>query len=174
MPEVSTTSLDFPFVGKVILTGVLTTRTGLHVGAGDAGVNPRGVDAPLVRDPMSRRHEPATDKTTEALPYIPGSSLRGKLRMLLVRKLGKPVEEIARAGGKPIRLHSCQEERCEVCRLFGSVPQRKSGQGDDPWSLPAALHLTDLRLTEEARTRFQRELKSENALDRITAQSNPR
>jgi CRISPR type III-A-associated RAMP protein Csm4/CRISPR type III-A-associated RAMP protein Csm3 len=174
MPEASTTSLDFPFFGKVILTGILTTRTGLHVGAGGAGINPRGVDAPLIRDPMSRRPDPATDKTTEALPYIPGSSLRGKLRMLLVRKLGKSVEEVARAGGKPIHLHSCPEEKCEVCRLFGSVPQRKPGQGDDPWSLPAALHLTDLRLTEEARARFQRELKSENALDRITAHSNPR
>jgi CRISPR type III-A-associated RAMP protein Csm4/CRISPR type III-A-associated RAMP protein Csm3 len=114
-----------------------------------------------------------------SLPYIPGSALRGKLRMLLVRKLDKPIRKVAQAGGRPIRLHFCQDENCEVCRLFGSVPppdrEEVKGQAStrEPWSLPAALHVTDLRLHDPAQF-GQSERKNENALDRMTAQSNPR
>lgn len=178
MPETRTTRPDLPFVGKVTLSGTLTTRTGLHVGAGGAGINPRGVDAPLIRDPMARRAA-QPGQMADPLPYVPGSSLRGKLRMLLVRKLDKPIQEVAGAGGRAIRLHSCQDEACEVCRLFGSVPPldlkkpEKQGEAAAPWSLSAALHVADLRL--QAPQQFaQNELKGENALDRVTARSNPR
>ena len=158
---------DFPFIGKITLSGTLKTRTGLHIGAHSGNVNPRGIDAPIVREPFRRANDGGQD--SHPFPYIPGSSLRGKLRMLLVRVLDKPVQEVIRAGGKPIRLHSCQKENCEVCRLFGSVPV-----GDDSWSLPSAVHFTDLRLTPEARQHFARELKSENATDRLTMSANPR
>ena len=158
---------DFPFIGKITLSGTLKTRTGLHIGAHSGNVNPRGIDAPIVREPFRRATDSGQD--SHLFPYIPGSSLRGKLRMLLVRVLDKPVREVIRAGGKPIRLHSCQKDACEVCRLFGSVPV-----GDDGWSLPSAVHFTDLRLTPEARQHFARELKSENATDRLTMSANPR
>lgn len=180
MPGARPTLPNLPFLGKVTLTGVLKTRTGLHVGAGGAGINPRGVDAPLIRDLMAKNHD-ESGKASAPLPYIPGSSLRGKLRMLLVRKLDKPVRRVARAGGRFIRLHFCQDEHCEVCRLFGSVPPplpepgeaEKQGSPADPWSLPAALHVADLKIKDPQKF-VQSELKSENALDRITAQSNPR
>ena len=158
---------DFPFIGKITLSGTLRTLTGLHIGARSGSVNPRGIDAPIVREPFRRTNNGGQD--SRLFPYIPGSSLRGKLRMLLVRVLKKPVQEVIRAGGKPIRLHSCQEEGCQVCRLFGSVPV-----GDDNWSFPSAVHFTDLRLTPEARQHFARELKSENATDRLTLSANPR
>lgn len=177
MPEASNTQPDFPFVGKVTLIGTLTTRTGLHVGAGGAGINPRGVDAPIIRDPMAQRPG-QSGKVGSALPYIPGSSLRGKLRMLLVRRLNKPVREVAQAGGRFIRLHACDDENCEVCRLFGSVPMAPQGTGGqagstEPWSLAASLHVADLRLKDPQHF-VGNELKNENALDRISAQSNPR
>ena len=158
---------DFPFVGKITLSGTLTTRTGLHIGARSGSVNPRGIDAPIVYEPFRQASDGGQD--SRLFPYIPGSSLRGKLRMFLVRVLDKPVQEIIRAGGKPIRLHSCQNEDCQVCRLFGSVPV-----GEDNWSLPSAVHISDLRLTPEARQNFVRELKSENATDRLTMSANPR
>lgn len=164
MPSENEAPREFPFLGSVKLKGTFKTRTGLHVRGGGAGINPRGVDAPLIRDPMSK-----SARQSDGLPYIPGSSLRGKLRTFLVRTLNKPVKEVVRAGGRPIRLHSCQDDQCEVCRLFGSVPAESS---EEQWSLPAALHLSDLRLGNP--DTFREELKSENALDRITAQSNPR
>ena len=162
---------DFPFIGKITLSGTLRTLTGLHIGARSGSVNPRGIDAPIVREPFRRTNNGGQD--SRLFPYIPGSSLRGKLRMLLVRVLKKPVQEVIRAGGKPIRLHSCQEEGCQVCRLFGRVPVNTEDGAGQP-SLPSAVHLTDLRLTSEARQRLTREIKSENTTDRITRAANPR
>lgn len=45
--------------------------TGLHIGAGNDTVQIGGVDSAVMKDPVSK------------LPYIPGSSLKGKLRCLL-------------------------------------------------------------------------------------------
>lgn len=45
--------------------------TGLHIGAGNDAVQIGGVDSAVIKDPIS------------SLPYIPGSSLKGKIRCLL-------------------------------------------------------------------------------------------
>lgn len=45
--------------------------TGLHIGAGNDAVQIGGVDSSVIKDPVS------------SLPYIPGSSLKGKIRCLL-------------------------------------------------------------------------------------------
>lgn len=53
------------------ITGTLVVETGLHVGAGKEGIEIGGMDSPIVKHPHSGE------------PYIPGSSLKGKLRSLL-------------------------------------------------------------------------------------------
>lgn len=45
--------------------------TGLHIGAGNDAVQIGGVDSSVIKDPIT------------SLPYIPGSSLKGKIRCLL-------------------------------------------------------------------------------------------
>lgn len=54
------------FQRRLRMEGLLTTRTGLHIGAGGSG-DPLGIDLPVGRDGAGR-------------PYIPGSSLKGALR----------------------------------------------------------------------------------------------
>lgn len=49
----------------------LEVLTGLHIGAGNDAVQIGGVDSAVIKDPVS------------SLPYIPGSSLKGKIRCLL-------------------------------------------------------------------------------------------
>jgi CRISPR-associated protein Csm3 len=49
----------------------LIVQTGLHIGSGDDKVQIGGVDSAIVKDPITK------------LPYIPGSSLKGKIRCLL-------------------------------------------------------------------------------------------
>lgn len=49
----------------------LEVLTGLHIGAGNDAVQIGGVDSAVIKDPIS------------SLPYIPGSSLKGKIRCLL-------------------------------------------------------------------------------------------
>ncbi len=58
------------------ITATLVLRSGLHVGAGKDAIEIGGVDSPVVKNPF----------TTE--PYIPGSSIKGKLRSLLEWALG--------------------------------------------------------------------------------------
>jgi len=53
------------------LTGTLELLTGLHIGAGKESIEIGGVDGPVVKHPHTGE------------PYIPGSSLKGKLRSLM-------------------------------------------------------------------------------------------
>ena len=65
-------------IGKVILEGELHCETGLHIGAGKGSLEIGGADNPVVKDSFGR-------------PYVPGSSLRGRLRSLLEQSSGLAV-----------------------------------------------------------------------------------
>ncbi len=58
---------DLQLRGKVIITGYIKAKTGLHIGGSQGRVDIGGVDHLVIKDP-------------EGKPYIPGSSLKGKLR----------------------------------------------------------------------------------------------
>ncbi len=162
-------------LGKVIIKGIIQVTSGLHIGSSRESLEIGGLDAPVLRDPL----------TSE--PYIPGSSIKGKLRALLERayaaKSGKGEGFFNRNIGRPnypIKVHVCndaeQATSCPVCRLFGS-----SGT-EEGRNFPARIKFRDCHLTRyserELRERdtelLYTELKYENALDRITAAANPR
>ena len=58
------------------LTADLILESGLHIGAGDSEIHIGGIDNPVIKHPVSGE------------PYIPGSSLKGKIRSLLEWKSG--------------------------------------------------------------------------------------
>lgn len=58
------------------ITGTLIVKTGLRIGAGDTEMRIGGVDNPIIKHPHTLE------------PYIPGSSLKGKVRSLLEMKSG--------------------------------------------------------------------------------------
>ena len=58
-------------IGKIKKNIRIEVITGLHIGIGSDRPEIGGVDNPFIKDPISN------------LPYIPGSSLKGKLRSLL-------------------------------------------------------------------------------------------
>jgi len=104
--------------GKVILIGELKAITGLRIGTTSSGLEIGGVDNLVIRDPVNGR------------PYIPGSSLKGKMRGLLSRALGLQLKTLIRGdGSRPeIRIHWCEEDEylsrsngkpCVLCRTFG-------------------------------------------------------
>lgn len=149
--------------GKVLLTGSLKCMTGLHIGSSKSNLDIGGLDGAVLRDPLTRA------------PYIPGSSLKGKLRSLFERR----EEEITydRPGGEGVYRHECVNSACRVCRLFGA-----SGRTKEERNLPARLIVRDSLLTEDSRKQLESidtglqytEWKFENALDRVTAAANPR
>jgi CRISPR-associated protein Csm3 len=61
---------------KIVVEGKITLLTGLHIGGNNMGMEIGGVNATVLRNPVSGQ------------PYIPGSSLKGKIRSLLEQKAG--------------------------------------------------------------------------------------
>ncbi|MHC1599443.1 MAG: type III-A CRISPR-associated RAMP protein Csm3 [Candidatus Methanospirareceae archaeon] len=150
------------FLGKVMIKGRMEVITGLHIGASKETVKIGGIDSPVVRDPVTN------------LPYIPGSSLKGKMRSLMEKALGKEFREISKQP--PIQIHVCGDEHCEVCRLFGSSVK----VGREQKHIPARLIVRDLHLlNRDALEKIDTglpytEWKFENSIDRVTSAANPR
>jgi CRISPR-associated protein Csm3 len=179
-----------PLYGKLFLEGVVKCESGLHIGGGREKLEIGGLDAPVIRDPVTRH------------PYIPGSSFRGKLRSLLerreegerIRKASQGEDDMARrkellkkvqkdfyrstatVGGQAVRIHLCGEPDCQICRLFGSVPMQAGAHEN----IPSPLLVRDLPMQNAGWLKTQvgsenyTERKMENVLDRVTAHANPR
>lgn len=172
-----TAQTELKFLGKLILEGELNCETGLHIGAGKGSLEIGGADNPVVKDAFGR-------------PYIPGSSLRGRLRSLLEQSGGLAVPSelvyLSRRKGQEVRIHQSDRPDDEVCILFGRNSgrmERVSGEALESRSAtPSRLTIYDAPLDLESITVQMREnlddelteVKSENAVDRITSQANPR
>ena len=120
------------------ITFIARCESGLHIGGSQDELVIGGSDNPVIKNP-------STDK-----PYIPGSSLKGKMRAELEKELGK-------AGG---RHHDapcgCAKKECGVCRLFGAHMNTRSTLG------PSRIIVRDGRL----RSGGQIENKTENVINR--------
>ena len=172
-----TAQTELRFIGKLILEGDLECQTGLHIGAGKGSLEIGGADNPVVKDAFG-------------LPYVPGSSLRGKLRSLLEQSSGMAVPSelvyLSKRKGQEVRIHQSERPDDEICLLFGRNPGRMERvHGDSSESSaasPARLTVYDAPLIVDSITAQMREnlddelteVKSENAIDRITSQANPR
>ena len=135
---------------KIQISAVLKVITGLHIGD-NSGYAPIGaLDNPVIRD------------TYSGDPFIPGSSLKGKMRSLLA-KASLP-------EGKFI-LPKCEDDPENICRLFGT-PGNK-----DTNPQTARLQFSDaflLNREELLRIGGTTEVKSENFITRSTSVANPR
>jgi CRISPR-associated protein Csm3 len=172
-----TAATELTFLGKLILEGQITCETGLHIGAGKGSLEIGGADNPVVKDAFG-------------IPYIPGSSLRGRLRSLLEQTSGLAVPSelvyLSKRKGQEVRIHQSDRPDDEVCLLFGRSAGRMEkviGEAVETASAtPARLTFYDAPLLVDSISSQMREnlddelteVKSENAVDRITSQANPR
>ena len=158
--------------GRVFITFDIETMTGLHIGGTESGIEIGGVDKTVIRDKLTNR------------PYIPGSSLRGKMRSLLEKYHG--LRQNQRIGQGYI--HSCGADEkdkakaqadyvaCDVCQVFG-VP------GEREFATPTRLVVRDVHLSDESARKLEEsgrtdlpytEVKTEVSIDRVTSAANPR
>ncbi|ACY49691.1 type III-A CRISPR-associated RAMP protein Csm3 [Rhodothermus marinus] len=142
------------FLGNIILKGKMECLTGLHIGGSKEKFEIGGVDQPVIRDPATN------------YPYVPGSSLKGKMRALLSFALGKAHEDPNFRSFDP---------KCPLQRVFGtSAESRNIG--------PSRLIVRDafpdeatIRMWENLDTELlYTEIKAENSVDRLTSAANPR
>lgn len=153
--------------GKIFLQGTINALTGLHIGGNSGELDIGGIDNPVIRNAFNRQ------------PYIPGSSLRGKMRGLLDRHFGKSLDKRV---GRDVRVHECRTPSdyndCPVCQVFGVAPIRQlAGK-----TMPTRLIVRDTFLTPQSLKALDRadtdtdftEIKTEVAIDRITSAATPR
>lgn len=113
----------------------IVCEEGLQIRGSGGGLEIGGIEPNLmvIRSPV-------TDE-----PYIPGSSLKGKLRSVLEKAEGKVKD------GGPC---TCGQRDCLICTLFGAH------MNPGAHSSPTRIVVRDARLAEASRATFQQSLKA--------------
>ena len=132
----------------VVFKGTIECVSGLHIGGSVEGIEIGGVDNPVIKHPVTQE------------PFVPGSSLKGKIRSSLEKKLDK-----VSPNGEP-----CSCGQCLICRVFGAHKNTNQTQG------PTRILVRDAALAEETRKlagdllkergQVYIEQKTENIIDR--------
>lgn len=133
----------------MVITGTIKCETGLHIGGSAQEMEIGGVDLPVIKHPVTKE------------PYIPGSSLKGKMRSELEKKYNKI------NGNEPC---GCGKPDCLICLVFGPHKNTKHNLG------PTRILVRDCALSQKSRQEYTNlakekgidyiEKKTENIIDR--------
>ncbi len=131
---------------KIEISGEMELVTGMHIGGSDAFAAIGAIDSPVIKDVRTN------------LPIVPGSSLKGKLRTLIARKIND-------------KICNPDDDDARIKRLFGCA---KKGQVQR-----SRLIFSDLTMENAEELRSQgltsmTEVKFENTINRCTGVANPR
>ena len=130
------------------MTGVQTCALPICASDGFAAIG--AIDSPVIKDALTRK------------PYIPGSSLKGKMRSLL-----------AKAYNENRMVRTRDEDDEKITRLFGGSADRKSRNPK-----PSRLIFSDTIISNYKELKdlgvSEVEAKEENSIDPLTAEANPR
>ena len=165
------------FIKNYVLSGKIKLVTGLHIGGLKETVEIGGMDNPVITTYMMK------DGRFTKIPYIPGSSLKGKIRTLLeiayaddiAGKNKKGEAGYVQVGENYIKYESAKAKL--IPRLFG-IPANTTGFEDNA----SRALVRDAHPDEETIKRWNEhpdivggtEVKTENAINRITSAANPR
>ncbi len=132
-----------------MIKGQIHCLTGMHIGGSAETIEIGGIDNPVIKHPVTKE------------PYVPGSSLKGKMRSQMEKIEGK-------MGNEPC---GCGQDTCMVCRMFGPHKNSKHQLG------PTRMLVRDAMLSEESRQDMMNaaregksyiEVKTENMIVRTT------
>jgi CRISPR-associated protein Csm3 len=149
--------------GHYIIKGLVKCLDGVRIGGSKTTLDVGGTDNPILRHPLTK------------IPYIPGSSLKGKMRSLLEQKMNKVVND-RNGEGKPC---NCGQQDCLICTLFGCSDSRNTKTVSRAIIRDCQLTSDSLAALEKAREEgiFYSEAKSEVLIDRnknTAARTGPR
>lgn len=168
--------------------------TGLHIGGSDDTMSIGGIDSAVVKRYIYTNPENGTinydgsgKKITE--PYIPGSSLKGKIRSLLEHHFGLIREQKKLFSGEKELgqvisskfVAKCEDDKLKkkanlIITLFGE----SAGSGDSSHTKITRAIFRDAFLTPISRKLYVEdkiklsEEKAENTINRISVSANPR
>lgn len=130
---------------KIEISGTIEIVTGLHIGGSSAFSAIGAVDSPVIMDTRTNQ------------PMIPGSSLKGKMRVLLAKKYNTAIAKTAD-----------DDAEC-LTNIFGSAKSKKESR-----VLFTDMFLDNLDELKRAGLTGATEVKFENSISRMTAVANPR
>lgn len=154
---------------KIIrIRAILLAKSGLRIGMSRDQMAIGDLDNPVIRNPLTEE------------PYIPGSSLKGKLRYLLEWALGG--DYILKS--KDEHVYASPNPKDPVARIFGLAPENNpEGLRVAQERGPTRLLVRDAYLTEDAKRELERvsargglytEIKQEVFIPRLGGNANPR
>lgn len=153
---------EYKLTGIYRIRGQIRLETGLHIGGDEGVIEIGGNDNPIVRD------------ITTGNPYIPGSSLKGKMRYLLEWYTGRVSKDGKVYDGKNL---SKESENDLLLNVFGGTAGGNGRKG------PTRITVKDIFLSIDSekevkkmkeRTGTDTELKIENSINRLDSSANPR
>lgn len=144
-------------IKKIEISGVLVLKTGMHIGGTNSSMQIGGIDKSVIRNPITNQ------------PFIPGSSLKGKMRSLFQVSKGS-INPIAQSFGGKVKYGPT--EIGPDADLFGNA----SGKDNQK---PSRLIVRDCNLMNAKELLEKTEMpytegKTEVLIDRITSAANPR
>ena len=144
------------------IEATLELVTGLRIGAGDSEMHIGGVDNTVIKHPHTQS------------PYIPGSSLKGKMRSLLEWRSGAVKEEALGWSDYERATGTTQAEVKRILQLFGISGDAKLGLDDIAAIGPTRIAFWDCNLNPQWEDQIRAdnfsltEVKSENRINRIS------
>lgn len=156
---------NLSFIGKIMIDFDIKLETALHIGGTEEGFDIGGIDNTVIKDKMT------------GVPYIPGSSLKGKMRSILEWAHNKVKIEINKKTLKYEGL-LCNDPKEPIGIVFGISAE---GHRDEQPG-PTRLNVRDAypiegqieKWTGVMGENIYTEAKTENAIDRLTSAANPR
>ena len=150
---------------KIIIKGVIEAKTGLAIGGSNTAIGIGGVDKGVIRNPITNQ------------PYIPGSSLKGKMRSLLELRDGTIGE--TRMG--QVERGPSESQDDPSSRLFGNAAKRQEAKQRPSRIIVRDAYLIDEQVPQDGKEDFFKntdlpftEVKTEVVIDRITSRAMPR
>lgn len=143
-------------IGYSVLRGIIRCETALRIGGSRETMEIGGLDNPVIKHPITM------------MPYIPGSSLKGKMRSLMELKMGKIGRNGTPYNGK--KENGEEDTECPISRVFGPHQNTSHHFG------PTRILVRDACLTPEWEELFRKrreefgnaflELKQETSIHR--------
>lgn len=152
-------------IKKILISGQIETLTGLHIGGSNTALQIGGIDLSVVRNPVNNK------------PYIPGSSLKGKMRCLTEQALGVCGREVGKEVPNGPSDETSGPKAQPVLNLFGLASRDKKIE-----NIPSRIIVRDCELNDPDDKLLQNrsmdlpytEAKTEVVIDRVKASATPR
>lgn len=139
-------------------TGTIDILSGISIGGMDTELNIGGADNQIIKNPITKE------------PYLPGSSLKGKMRSQLEREQGSFVfkKESNNFEESPTTPCRCGRSECKICTIFGAH------LNPGAISSPTRIIIRDATLSQKSRELIEQlppesdyiETKTENIIKR--------